>query len=173
MKPPSHATVVAYLALLVAMSGTAAAATGQPFILGKRNSESRPSTLTSSQGPALKLQVRADRPPMAVNSTARVSRLNADYLDGLSSSDLQKKLEVKVVTQPTSAYTNSAQCPSGWIALGGGYSNDEVPPAGETIRVDRSAPYYGITGRPTGWSVWAERSDFEDYQHTIYVVCAR
>ena len=36
-KRPSHGVVVAYLALFVAMTGTATAATGGSFILGKGN----------------------------------------------------------------------------------------------------------------------------------------
>ena len=83
---PSHGTVVAYLALTVAMSGTAAAATGGLFVLGQRNTESRASTVINSNGPALRLDSPAGSPPLAVNRQAKVTNLNADKLDGHSSS---------------------------------------------------------------------------------------
>jgi hypothetical protein len=47
---PSHATVVAYLALFVAMSGTAAAATGNVFILGQDNRADHASVLANKSG---------------------------------------------------------------------------------------------------------------------------
>ena len=37
MKRPQHSTVVAYLALFVALGGTASAATGGTFLLGRSN----------------------------------------------------------------------------------------------------------------------------------------
>jgi hypothetical protein len=44
---PSHGTVVAYLALFVALGGTAVAANGGNFILGQSNSAGNPTQLTS------------------------------------------------------------------------------------------------------------------------------
>ena len=38
LRRPSHASIVAYLALFVAATGTATAATGGSFLLGKSNS---------------------------------------------------------------------------------------------------------------------------------------
>jgi hypothetical protein len=52
---PSHATVIAYAALFVALSGTAVAATGGNFILGKSNSASTATQLSSGAGNALKV----------------------------------------------------------------------------------------------------------------------
>ena len=45
---PSHGTVVAYLALFVALGGTTYAATGGNFILGKANTASTQTSLTAS-----------------------------------------------------------------------------------------------------------------------------
>ena len=83
----SHATVVAYLALFMAMSGTAVAATGGTFILGKKNSADVVTTLTSTAGPALSLRSPAGVAPLQVNRSVRVDRLNADLLDGRDSTD--------------------------------------------------------------------------------------
>src|SRR5437879_2553779 len=52
---PSHGTVVAYVALFVALGGTAVAATGGNFILGKSNSASTPTALSSGAANALKV----------------------------------------------------------------------------------------------------------------------
>jgi hypothetical protein len=81
----SHATAVAYLALFMAMSGTAVAATGGTFILGQANTAENVSTLTNSAGPALSLRSPSGSPPLQVNRTVKVDRLNADLLDGIDS----------------------------------------------------------------------------------------
>ena len=47
---PAHATVVAYVALFVAMSGTAVAATGGSFVLGRANTASKTAQFTGPDG---------------------------------------------------------------------------------------------------------------------------
>jgi hypothetical protein len=98
---PSHATVVAYLALFAALGGTTYAATGGNFILGQPNSASSRTSLsapiadralqvtntnTGTGATALGLNVAAGRPPFTVNSGTKVANLNADKLDGKDSS---------------------------------------------------------------------------------------
>jgi hypothetical protein len=87
----SHATVVAYIALFMAMGGTAVAATGGSFILGKSNSADAVSTLTNSTGPALSLRAPSGSAPLRVNRTVKVANLNADLLDGRDSSAFVSK----------------------------------------------------------------------------------
>ena len=99
LRRPQHSTVVAYLALLMAMTGTAAAATGGTFLLGRSNTATSVTTLTNSTGTPLSLGGRAGFAPMTVTSTAKVGRLNSDLLDGLDSSALQRRI--------------AAGCPSG------------------------------------------------------------
>lgn len=98
---PTPAMGVALLALFVAMSGTAVAAAGAALVLGHSNfagpsqtglaSYARGRTLnltntsTGAGATALGLNVSASRPPMIVNSSVKVSKLNADKLDGLDS----------------------------------------------------------------------------------------
>lgn len=89
---PSHTTVVAYLALFVAMSGTAAAATGGNFILGHKNSATRVSTLANKSGVPLSLVAPPAKSPLRVNSARQVSLLNADLLDGLHERAFARKL---------------------------------------------------------------------------------
>ena len=89
---PSHTTVVAYLALFIALGGTTYAATGGTFILGKPNTASSTSSLsapvagkalqltntsTGAGATALGLNVASGHPPFAVNSTTRVANLTA------------------------------------------------------------------------------------------------
>jgi hypothetical protein len=71
---------------LVIGSGTAFAATGGKFILGKSNSAGATSTLTNSRGTALTLNSKAGTPSLRVNRTTKVPNLNSDLLDGLDQS---------------------------------------------------------------------------------------
>jgi len=77
---PAHATVVAYVALFVAMSGTAVAATGGSFVLGRANTASKTSTLTSRAGAPLSLVAPPGRSPLRVSSARQVSLLNGDHV---------------------------------------------------------------------------------------------
>ena len=67
---------------LVIGSGTAYAATGGKFILGKSNSAGKTSTLTNKHGTALSLNSKAGTPSLKVNRTTKVPNLNADLIDG-------------------------------------------------------------------------------------------
>jgi hypothetical protein len=84
---PSHGTVVAYTALVLALSGTAYAANGGNFILGASNTATQVSALhNTGTGSALLLTTAlTTTPPMVVNGTGKVVRLNADLLDGKDS----------------------------------------------------------------------------------------
>jgi hypothetical protein len=97
LRRPSHATVVAYLALFIAMSGTAVAATGGSVILGHRNSANSTTTLHSQFATPLKLSACCLNPPLAVNSSSKVTRLNVDMLDGRDSSYFQPRLTGSLV----------------------------------------------------------------------------
>jgi hypothetical protein len=93
--------VVSVIALVVALGGSAYAATGDTFLLGKPNSADRTSTLTSSgtsgatlslvnsgtahSSTGLNLTVDPGQPPLVTNSSVKVQNLNADTLDGISS----------------------------------------------------------------------------------------
>jgi len=90
---------VALLALFLNLAGVGYAATGGNFILGKANSASSTTALTSSASgaglsvtstaagkPAAAFKVTSGSPPFTVNSATAVSNLNADLLDGISSS---------------------------------------------------------------------------------------
>jgi hypothetical protein len=95
-------TVVGIVSAVVILAATAALAgsgVGGIFNLGKTNSVNRPSALVGKtagamlrvqnkgSGPAASFQVAAGKAPFAVNSNVTVTNLNADMVDGKSSSD--------------------------------------------------------------------------------------
>lgn len=81
---PAPATVIAIVALVIAASGTAYAATGGTFILGKPNYATSASSLSNSAGTALSLSSKAATPPLWVNRAVQVPNLNASLVDGYS-----------------------------------------------------------------------------------------
>lgn len=89
---PTHGTVVAYLALFFAMSGTAVAA-GTALQTGSANIAATTTMLGSRSGVPLHLMAPSGQAPLMVNSTAKVGRLNADLLDGVDGGELQRKTE--------------------------------------------------------------------------------
>ncbi|MFA9430042.1 hypothetical protein [Egicoccus sp. AB-alg2] len=83
--------VLVALALLIALGGTAFAATGGTFVLGRKNIAETVTTLSNTTGPALSLQAPAGAPPLRVNRSVRVANLNADLLDGKDASTFTPK----------------------------------------------------------------------------------
>lgn len=71
---------------LVIGSGTAYAATGGKFILGKSNSAGKTTALTNKKGTALSLSSKAGTPSLKVNRTTKVPNLNSDFVDGIDGS---------------------------------------------------------------------------------------
>ena len=95
LRRPAHSTVVAYVALFIALGGTAAAATGGTFVLGQRNSAGHTTALVN-HGTGAALRVAAHNlttPPLSVGRNhTRIPNLNADFLDGLTSARLQRRV---------------------------------------------------------------------------------
>ena len=89
---PTPAGVIACVALFVAGTGTAVATTGGAFVLGRPNAESSTASLSNANGTALSLGGGGGKPALAVNNTAKIARLNADLLDGLDSTRLQRRV---------------------------------------------------------------------------------
>jgi hypothetical protein len=82
MRRPRHSTVVAYVALVLALGGTADAATGGFLVLGKPNRATHVTTLRNPVGTPLQLKSKSGTPPLKVNHPVLVRHLNADLLDG-------------------------------------------------------------------------------------------
>jgi hypothetical protein len=81
------------LALAVAATGTAAAATGGAILLGRANSAANRTVVTNTGGgPALQLKVtKPHTPALSVSGNkTKIASLNADLLDGLDSKRFQR-----------------------------------------------------------------------------------
>jgi hypothetical protein len=94
---PSASLVVAVLALVVSLTGTAYAAGGGSLLLGHHNKATKTTSLTSKgKGPALSVKAKrgpaasfrggSGQPPFTVGSSTKVPGLDADQLDGLDAS---------------------------------------------------------------------------------------
>lgn len=83
------ATLLAAAMLVVCVDYATFAANGDSLILGKLNHASATTTLSRhGVGPALRLDTTSDSAPLAVTSTEKVNRLNADAVDGRDAATL-------------------------------------------------------------------------------------
>jgi hypothetical protein len=142
---------------LVIGSGTAYAATGGKFILGKSNTAGKTTTLTNKNGTALSLKSKAGSAPLKVNGSAKVANLNADQLDGLDSSKFALAAGgVKAYDVPATGlsldgdgldewFVAVGQCPAGTVRTGGGAT--DLTSTGFTVT---NAP---DTSTPNSWAV--------------------
>ena len=76
------ATIISLVALFFAMGGTAVAATGGNFILGKSNTATSVTSLQNTKGTALSLSATSTKPPLTVSNNVQVPNLNASELGG-------------------------------------------------------------------------------------------
>lgn len=180
----------------MALTGTAVAATGGSFLLGRSNTAGAATVLTATSGTALSLRTKASTtPPLAVSNGTKVANLNADRLDGLDSTALQRRVTgtcpvgkavravsstgavtcsaasatvqdvagtVDTTTDPTTGTTAGygfAFCPSGYVAVGGGYEagTKDTDPVG----IARVAEVVSFTQSGTAYQLF-----FVDLQDT-------
>jgi hypothetical protein len=87
LSPP--AAVAVTLTLVLCGAGLADAANGGSFLLGRANKETAAASLSNSRGVPLKLSAPSHHAPLAVNRTALVKNLNAQYTGGLTAGQLQ------------------------------------------------------------------------------------
>jgi hypothetical protein len=81
-------------AAVVLATGVAQAGAGGSLMLGARNTAHEPTTLVNrGTGPALRLESGDDAPSLSVSNRKRVTNLNADFLDGLTSRKLQRRVD--------------------------------------------------------------------------------
>jgi hypothetical protein len=134
---PRHGTIVAYTALVLAMGGTAAAATGATLLLGHGNTARATSGLTNSgKSPALSLKTSAKYAPLSVSSKRLVSNLNVSYLGGVAGSGLGS-------AQSSSMPVAAAACHNGlpctlelWSPVSGISQGFGAPFAADTLTPD-------------------------------------
>lgn len=112
------------LGLIFGVAAMAFGANGDFFKVGRSNLASAVSVLTKSgEGPALSLRVGSGA-PLSVNSSTKVSKLNADTLDGKNSTDIgvngYELVRVQSTFDSTAHKSVHARCPEGKLAIGGG-----------------------------------------------------
>jgi hypothetical protein len=83
---PSAAIVISLIALFFAMSGTAVAATGGDFLLGKSNTATNVTRLTNTTGTALSVTAAPTSPPLRVSNSSLIPNLNASYVGNIPAS---------------------------------------------------------------------------------------
>ena len=117
---------------LVLGTGTAYAATGGNFKLGKGNKAAQTTTLTNAYGTALTLNSKVGQPPLRVNRNTKVPLLNSDLLDGRDSTVFAfASTRIGTVTRTGRLYAPAgdgepaqiiaiATCPRGSQLTGGG-----------------------------------------------------
>ena len=127
---------------LIAIPTAANAASSGSWLLGRSNSESAETKVTSSAGTPLNLVAKTGYAPLKVNSSKTVTNLSADKLDGLSSGSFLRSTgkaadadKVDGVHASSFARTSAksgvvthagyddyrgAVCPAGTVVTGGG-----------------------------------------------------
>jgi hypothetical protein len=100
--------------VLVGSIGIASAANGGSLLLGRTNYSSSTTVLRDvGLNAPLAIIGSTARPPLAVNSKVKVGNLNADLLDGIDSTQFQRKIP------PIVWHTLTPM--NGWVAYGGVY----------------------------------------------------
>ena len=104
--------------------GVASAANDWPMLLGRSNAATAPTAISNPAGTPLVLSGRSTSAPLKVNSSVKVANLNADLVDGIGIGTISTTSgrTAIVAGSPNDAdgYVNTARCPSGSIATGGG-----------------------------------------------------
>ena len=165
---------VGVVATLVIGSGTAwAAPKARGLLVGKKNTVTKVTTLTNPKGTPLQLNSGRSQPPLKVNSTRKVPKLNADYLDGLSEGSFARsngRTGIIVTRGGDENVSNhayavaEATCPAGTVLTGGGgfasYDDDHIW-------------YSGPGMRPNTWEVDSDGDGAADTGKELvaYAVC--
>jgi hypothetical protein len=145
--------IVVTMALIFGGAGLAGAATGGTFLLGRSNSETSTAGVSNSRGTPLSLGAPKNKAPLAVNRSVMVRNLNAQYVGGLSASQLKPTgsfgMDGEAISLPSDAYTEVAT--TGALAAGTYYVtataeiNVEAGNSGAicllTVNGDADAPY--------------------------------
>ena len=89
-------------ALVVGGTGTAYAATGGTFRLGKSNVATSTTSLSNTAGIALSLRSKSGKAPLTVGTNrVKVANLNSDLIDGRDSTYFQKRVSSTCATGST------------------------------------------------------------------------
>jgi hypothetical protein len=155
-----------FASALVLAGGTASATNGGSLLLGRSNTASATTALNNSAGTPLALSAPTGLPPLRVNSAAKVANLNADRLDGFDAAAFASTAGRTGIVfgsaDDRDGFVNTARCPNGTIATGGGgYST------GTRDYLYYSGPDFGANGAliPNSWFALADGDTY------AWVVC--
>lgn len=150
---PSLATAISLVALVIAMSGSAYAATGGTLILGKANKATSVTSLSNSNGTALALSSAHHQPPLTVSSSVQVPKLNVSELGGVPATEfLQGHLINGTLTEG-----NQAQIPIPGTAATVDFTCEQDGLA--TIPIAQ----FGVTANVNGVRVWWLNKDGSEF----------
>jgi hypothetical protein len=134
-KSVSFIAGVVVAAVVLGGGGVALAATGSTLILGHTNKAGKITKIVDKKGTPLGLTAKAGKAPLTVNTGTKVTHLNADAIDGLSSGSFARASGQFGVITAESVFidldedgTNDAllavaECPTGTKLTGGGIDN--------------------------------------------------
>jgi hypothetical protein len=167
MRLPSPVLFGLGAAATLLMGGSVAyAANGGSLLIGRSNAATALTSLSNSSGTPLSLSAKAGRAPLRVNNATKVTNLNADLLDGIDATSLALKVGRTGIivgsADDSDGFVNTARCPSGAIATGGGgYA------AGTRDYLYYSGPDYTADGTlvPNSWFAVADGDTY------AWVVC--
>ncbi len=178
------------LALLVGLASAAFGANGDPWLLGRGNAATAITKLAGAAGvngpmlqlinnnpnpddTALELQVQAGEAPMRVNSSTRVTNLNADKLDGLDYSWFMRGRIYKTESVPTTGqplgdgtFRTAGWCDEGDFLISGGPANIDK----ETDLLETFPAPAVVNGTNYSWAVRVDKNGFAD-EFNVVVLC--
>jgi hypothetical protein len=125
---PRTPAIVIGTAVLTAgtVGATSAVAAVHYVVLGAKNYSTAPTYINNSKGTPLALNSKTGYAPLAVGSNKLVTKLNADYVDGLHASSFARSTGKTGIIEAVDA---AAKCPAGTVATGGGGAAFKVDPA--------------------------------------------
>lgn len=178
------------LALSVGVASAAFGANGDAWRLGRSNVATAITKLAGAAGvngpmlqlinnnadandTALDLQVQSGEAPMTVNSSTRVSNLNADKLDGLDYSWFMRGNIYKTESVPTSGtplgdgtYRTAGWCDEGDFLISGGPANIDK----ETDLLESVPSPPVVNGTNYSWTVRIDKNGASD-EFNVVVLC--
>jgi hypothetical protein len=134
--------VAGALSLAAVGGGVSYAADGGAVLIGRSNRASVTTSLSNPGGTALSLISKPGTPPLRVNDASKIVHLNADLVDGVDSSAFARTagrtgIVFGAVTDDD-GFVNTAHCPAGTIATGGGGYAVDPYYSGPDLNADRT-----------------------------------
>jgi hypothetical protein len=159
--------------LAVAGTGIAAASNGSPALLGQHNSATGTTTLKAKHGPALSLQSKANVPALKVSNSKLVHKLDAQFLDGKTSTQVGPKTKQFLGEFPAGSGGGFLKCPSGMVPVAGGVLPDLSAPDDDGAFIVASFPHLNSNNVPNGWlGVAADADNTYNGAGLLYVDCS-